>query len=420
MTRSRTILAGSFTVFMLLTLGAVCGSPVRDTEVAPVGSATGTPAMASPAAAANPACVPASALPASLAGLATATDCATGSAVLGDGTAVAGTLDGNLVVSGKAGMQTFPSQGTGPVTALAAFGTFGDVTYAVDEGIGIFNPHVGKNVSFAGHALTDKANHAVQADQYLAAGRFVLMAPQAGRPHLNALGQYALTKADGQDEVVIVGASVCATYIAAPGALPEQAWCADVLAQLVAPEAAPTAVAPPPVLPATGDGACAVPAGVTFDSAHTIDIVLRRDTITPSAITVRAGERYLFSVSTPDPHWAHSLSLLNGQGRVILDGGIPVLCLPSPSQAHPEPTTGSFVAPQEGGVMYLADLLGTSGRITVTDELPAEPAATGSPVDLAALTPSVAPTATATFIQPNVGNGRATQTPAPGATPAPQ
>jgi subtilisin family serine protease len=98
-------------------------------------------------------CVPASALPEGLRSQATSSDCVTGFTVLYDGTAVAGTIQGNLALVAAGGaVRALSSGGSGAVTSLAAFPISPDrsrelVMYAVDEGIGVFDPQAPGNIS---------------------------------------------------------------------------------------------------------------------------------------------------------------------------------------------------------------------------------------------------------------------------------
>jgi hypothetical protein len=237
------------------------------------------------------------------------------------------------------------------------------------------------------------------------------MQPVKGRPYLNSMGQYALTRPDGRDEVAIfdfgVAGDLCILYIPSPGVVPERV-CNDVSDQLsVGAAPAPPPVSTTPALPSTGGG-CSVATGVTADPAHTINVVISRNSIQPSSITIQAGERYVVTLAALDSPVLHSLVLTDGMGRVVRDGNDSLVCLMSSASAD-------MIAPNEGGVVYLTDGIHPNLRVKVTVELPNSPAPT-LPPNVAAMTPA----ARSTEAPPLAPTSAATQTPVPvTATPLP-
>lgn len=385
-----------------------------------IASAACTSSIGRASTAAQQACLPASSLPAALASSADANDCVTGTTSLPDGSAVAGTLDGHILVVENGATTTYPSYGTGAVTALANLrttttGEHDLVTYAVDEGIGIFDPAADVGVSFAGHTFFDKGGRPEDSSQYIAQGRFIVMRPVAGRPHLNSAGQYALTKPDGQDEVVIPdagGTGICARYAASPDALPQLAWCVDLGSEL--PEIPlPTHVAQP-TLPPTGGG-CSAASAAHVDASHTLHVVIGDNSIQPSSITVTAGQRYLIDLKVSNPHTLHSLLMTDASGALTRDEDGAIVCL-SPA-AGSAVASADFVAPGTGGTFYLSDPVHPHLRVKVTVELPGNGEPTLAP-EVAALTPPAGERVAPVF--PTAATDVRTATPAPvAATPVP-
>jgi hypothetical protein len=296
--------------------------------------------------------------------------------------------------------------------------------YAVDEGIGVFDPQTAGNLSFGvNHPLVDRAGKPIgNPSAFVAGNRFLVMQPVKGRPHLNSLGQYALTKPDGRDEVAIfdfgVAGDLCVLYVPSPGDVPEGV-CNNVSDQLSAAAApAPSPVSTTPVLPGTGGG-CSVSTDGTADPAHTINVVIGRDSIQPSAITIQAGERYVVTLTALDSHILHTLLLTDGTGQVVRDGNDSLVCLSASNIAGS--TSADFVAPEEGGVVYLMDPIHPNLRVKVVDEISQSAGPTESPADLATLTPvvpsPVTPTATAQSADGTAIPSR-TATPAPVPTTA--
>ena len=376
-------------------LAAACGEPASR-------SASSTPSLASspnksvgPSAVGRTAqsCIAASALPQRLASAATSSDCVTGFTTLSDGTVVGGTAGGDLVLVAANGIRTIKTGGTGPVTALEPFFTHTNVSYqlvayVVGEGIGIFDPRSATNLRFGiNRPLVDKGGSPLtDQTRFVADNRFFVMQPVPGRPHLNSLGQYALTKPDGVDEFAFadVGTDgeLCFVYGSQPGDVPEQV-CDNVSDQL---SLAPTPVSTTPTPPATG-ARCSVPSGVPADAAHTIRLVVSLNGVEPWAITVQAGERYVMTLTSSDSsNILYSYQLTDGLDRVRPDGNGSFLCLAGTNlSSHPVST--DFVAPLGGGVFYLTDMIHPHVRVKVTVELPSSPQPTLAP-DVAALTPS--------------------------------
>lgn len=394
---------------------ALQGDPAQPAQVSP-GTTGGGDSPRGASTSNQQGCLPASELPPALTSLASAPDCATAAVVLDSGDALAGTVEGNVVVARASGTDKYPSNGTGPVTAMVAVELWAPpdftasvghlVTYAVEEGIGVFDPRSGSNVTFGGSPLRDKGYRPVDPARYFARGQFILMDPVQGRPRLNSLGQYALTKPDGQDEALILslgGGSACARYIPSPGAVPQQRWCTEVSG--AGPK--PPPVTPPPVVPQT----CAGSSGAHADPPQTISVTVGRSGITPTAISLRSGERYVVILKSTDHGVLHYLRFVDSSARMIRDAnGAIVLCLPIPPLAG-EVVSADFVAPDLAGAAYLECPLHSNERVTVTFEPPvAATAAAGS--DVTSLTPVTSPSPTPTFIMA-VPADVATPTPAP-------
>lgn len=367
-------------------------------------------------------CLPTSELPPALASLASVPDCATGAVGLDSGDAVAGTVEGNLVVARASGTDTYPSNGTGPVTSLTAVRikspvdpavSLGQVvTYAVEEGVGVFDPRVGSNIMFGGHALFDKGYNPVDPARYFFRGQIILMVPVQGRPRLNSVGQWTLTKPDGQDEALILslgGGSACGRYLTSPDALPEQRWCTDISDDLP-PGASLPPVPPPLVLPGTGGG-CGAAATIQADADHTINVVIGRDTIAPSAITITAGEQYVVTLASSDPRVSHYLLFVDSSGRAIRDANGAIVCVAAPQGT--EVMSTDFIAPDFAGPAYLEDPIHPNQRVAVTIDEPPVVAVTLSP-DVASLTPVTTPSPPPTPIQ-----ARSDRSPTPAPVRAP-
>ncbi len=361
------------------------------------------------------ACLPSSQIPGTLPSRA-ADDCYTGVITSVSGTIVAGTFAGHVVVQTGASTQasTIPSS-SGPVSDLKFFSVAVDnprqfVALAVDQGVVVFDPSSGTPLALGGtHPLFDvNSDPIADASVFIDAGTFIRMRPVAGRPHLNALGQYALTKPDGAEEALIVSggaSSVCALYIPAPGWVPERSWCADVSDLVPWPT-------PQPALPRSGGG-CPESTDVKLDPSHTIHVTLTRTSISPAHIDLIAGEPYVVILTIDDPGVAHSLAVVDAAGTVLRDANDAVLCLAATAGAV---VSGQFVAPTTPGTAYVVDPIHPNIPGAITNILPAGPAnstPTGSPSDVSTLTPvapSLTPTATA---QSSEGTAVPSRTPAP-------
>lgn len=354
-------------------------------------------------------CVKSSELPSGLASLASSPDCATGFVVLNEGIAVAGTLRGNLAVAGPSGITSYPSNGTGPVTDLEPVPLSLEsptqesptqlVAFAVGEGVGLFEPQSRKMIQLGkGHPLRGgKSGEPRENPGYIAKNQFILMRPINGRPHLGDFGWYVLTTLDGQEEKLGVfgnAPEVCFMHMARSGDVPVQT-CTDIGDQLPpgtipTPRPVPT-FAPPPLADRCSDAT-----STTVDAAHRLHFVIGRDSIEPSAVTVRAGEHYVVSYESADPSGVHGLTLVDGNDRLVRDatGSVVSACTNTSGKASDD-----FVPADPGVPAYFVDPGGNPNqnlRVVVTVAEPAQPAAT--PADIAELTPVTSPSPVPTLI----------------------
>ncbi len=345
--------------------------------------------LGSAAPAGQSACLASSTLPGSLASRPDS-DCFSGVVTTASGAVIAGTVQGKVIVEAGAAAQEFLLPGTpGAISDLTAFSVTRDATrqfvaFSTNQGVGVVDPNSGSAVMFGPTRPLIGRNAQPISDigPFITAAEFIKMRPTEGRPHLNALGQYALTKPDGADEVLTVSggeSQICAIYIPAPGFTPERSWCADV-SDLV-----PRATAQP-VLPVTGGG-CSEQTDVVLDPAHTINITVDRFGFTPNDITVRGGEAYVVRVSSADPGVLHSFSVVDADGHVIRDLNGSLVCL---AATVGSPVAGQFVAPKADGTAYLIDPLRPSIRAVIRDVAP-------TPISTSTVT---APTATHTAAAP--------------------
>jgi hypothetical protein len=356
-------------------------------------------------------------LPSGLASLASSTDCATGFVVLEDGTAVAGTLRGNLAVADNAGTRRYFSNGTGPVTDLKLVLVSPDgaaqlVAFAVDEGVGLFEPRSGRIIELGKvHPLVNGKSGKPLANrsEYIASDRFIVMRPVRGRPRPGPSGWYVLITPDGKEERLgafgTTPGDICFMHIAFSGDVP-QPTCTDISDQLPpgsvpTPRPVPT-FAPPPLADRCSDATSTI-----VDAAHQLHFVIGRDSIEPSAVTVRGGEHYVVSYESADPSGVHGLILVDANDRLLRDatGSVVSACTNTSGKASDD-----FVPADPGVPAYFVDPGGNPNqnlRVVVTVEEPAQPAAT--PADIARLTPVTSPSPVPTPI--NVPGGKATPAP---------
>lgn len=299
-----------------------CGSP------APRGVATGAQGRACMAA-----------VPAGVTTQLGAGDCVLSAVTLPDNSVVVGTSAGNIGVFSHGKLDKIPAGGdTGGVSDLrplppsARVGGVGGqfVTFAVDQGVGLFDEQTDSLISFGGRTFryADGIPATDTSPWITPDGKYLKMLPDIGRPHLNTTaalnGTYVRAKDAGGQEYLglsVGGGEMCATYLPSAEAVPERAWCASA-PDLSAPPPPPSAIATPP----PGGDPCLMPEPTVAGTSLSLRVTA--DALSPANLQVHLGQPYGLTVEVDDPTSQHALNIVDG-GMIARDQNGVRMCMTS-------------------------------------------------------------------------------------------
>lgn len=296
----------------------------------------------------EPGCLPASSIPTALPALSSASDCVTGIATLQDQSVVIGTKHGRiaLVRSGKiVEVQAVNSTGAvsdlrvEPLSVASSSSSPTDVivTFAVDQGVGIFNPHTISLVQLDQlqfHRLD--SGRLADVTPWIMASYYIKMSPEPGRPRLHSgspVGTYVTTKKNGGVEYFALAASpdqFCGVYLDSPSAVPSREWCANVTS------ASPSVTAPLPVPtgPPGGDLCLAATTQATTDPSHQLLLSFSATGMQPSELQVQVGRAYALTLDSTDQISLYRLNIDEPDHQLARDQNGVRLCLTVPHSGH--------------------------------------------------------------------------------------